>query len=97
MPSIIMPTVRFIFLLCAVKKLIMASVAVVEIAAKTRRGKPMPRPKNRKRSIFSRKLRADMVLVKRAAIKSGLQGTTIAPKKKPNRKALAQGFRVIGA
>jgi len=74
----------------------MASVAVEEIAAKTSRGKPMPMPKKRKRSIFSKKPIADMVLVKRAAIKRGLQGTTMAPKKKPNMKALIQGLRAVG-
>lgn len=96
MPSIIVPAIRLIILLFLVRKLIIASVAAEEIAAKTNRGKPIPMPKNRKRSTFSRKPVADMALVKRAAINSGLQGTTMAPKKKPNKKALAQGFLAIG-
>jgi len=76
--------------------LIIASVAALEIAANTNKGKPMPMPKNRRRSTFSRKLKADMVLVKKAAINRGLHGTTIAPKKNPNMKALTQGFLAVG-
>ena len=38
-----------------------------------------------------------MVLVKRAAINRGLQGTTIAPKKKPYVRELTQGLLVMGA
>ena len=74
----------------------MASVAVVEIAAKTNKGKPMPMPKNKNCRIFSRKPMADAVRVKRTAINNGLHGTTIAPKKKPNVKALTQGFLARG-
>jgi hypothetical protein len=42
--------------------------------------------------MFSRKSTVASVLVNRTAIKAGLQGTTMAPKKKPKEKALIQGF-----
>ncbi len=89
------PATRFITLLYLLRKPIMVSAAAVETAAKTNKGNPIPMPKNRNRSMFSRKA-VETVLVKRAAIKRGLQGTTIAPKKKPKRKALAQGFLETG-
>jgi hypothetical protein len=91
------PAIRFIILRRLVRKVIIVSVAVAERAARTKRGKPMPIPKNRKRSIFSKNPAVDIVLEKRAAINKGLQGTTMAPKKKPKKKALNQGFLVMGA
>ncbi len=91
-----MPTMRFIALRCLVRKSITASLAAEEIAAKTSKGKPMPIPKNTNCSTFITKLVVDMVLVKRAAMKRGLHGTTMAPKKKPKVKALSQGFLVTG-
>ena len=68
----------------------------MENKEKTRRGKAIPVPKKRKLTIFSKKVTVDKVLTKRAAINNGLQGITIAPKKKPNMKELKRGFLVIG-
>ncbi len=57
----------------------------------------MPMPKNKKRAIFTAKSMPVAVVVKRTAINAGLHGTTIAPKKNPYMKALAQGFLTMGA
>jgi hypothetical protein len=76
----------------------MAVLLAVEISEKASSGNPIPIPKNTKLRMFSRKLVVETVLVKRTAINAGLQGTTIAPKKKPNKNALNQGFLVpVGA
>ena len=74
----------------------MALLEAVEISEKIRSGKPIPIPKNKKRRIFPRKSIVDIVLVKRTAMNRGLQGITIAPKKKPNNNALSIGFLAAG-
>ena len=74
----------------------MALLEAVEISEKTRSGKAIPTPKNRKRRRFPRKSIVDTVLVKRTAMNRGLQGITIAPKKKPNNNALSIGFLAAG-
>ena len=56
------------------------SIDTTENASK---GKPIPNPKNKKFRIFEIKLELSTVFVKRAAMNSGLHGTTIAPKKNP--------------
>ncbi|MCK5660025.1 MAG: hypothetical protein KAH86_01600 [Methanosarcinales archaeon] len=77
----------------------MALLEAVEINENARRGDAIPAPKNTKRKILPTKsmVEVDIVLVKRTAIKSGLQGNTIAPKKKPKRNALIIGFLTTGA
>ncbi len=54
-------------------------------------------PKNMNFKIFVMKFTLRLVTVKRAAINKGLQGTTIAPKKKPNINAPYKGFLATGA
>ena len=97
MVSIISPAMRFTHLPYLVKKLIIASVAAEEAPASTSKGKPMPIPKNKKRNTFSTKSTVATALAKRMAINPGLHGTTIAPKKKPYKKAVTQGFLAMGA
>ena len=55
----------------------------IETAENTSKGKPIPKPKNKKLSIFEMKFVLSAVFVKRIAMNKGLHGTTIAPKKKP--------------
>lgn len=53
----------------------------------------MPAPKAKKLSMLPAKLDVETVArVSNAIIKAGLQGITIAPKKKPNENALSRGF-----
>ena len=52
-------------------------------------------PKERKLSILEVKLSINNALARKAAIKPGLHGITIAPKKKPNPNALFQGFLLV--
>ena len=75
----------------------MAPLEAVETSEKIRSGKAIPTPKNKKRRRFPRKSIVDTVLVKRTAMNRGLQGITIAPKKKPNKNALNIGFLTTGA
>jgi hypothetical protein len=63
----------------------------VDTAEKSRRGKPIPRPKKRKRSIFTPKDGLETAIANRAAINAGWQGTTIAPKKKTVKKSINIG------
>ena len=58
----------------------------------------MPMPKSMKFNILEIKSRLERarLFVKKAAIIPGLQGRTIAPKKKPNRNAWGRGFFVSG-
>lgn len=97
MLSIINPAERFTHLPFFVRKLTIASVAAEEAPASTSKGKPTPTPKNKKRETFCAKSTVDTVLANRMAMNPGLQGTTIAPKKKPYRKADVHGFLVKGA
>ena len=62
---------------------------------KTKRGAPIPNPKNKKFKRLMKKL-AVVVFKNKAAIKAGLHGITIAPKKNPNRKAFFKGFLDVG-
>jgi len=54
-------------------------------------------PNERKLAILVTKLSNNKALAKKAAIKAGLQGITMAPKKKPKPNALFKGFLLIGA
>lgn len=65
---------------------------MLEIKENKRRGKPIPKPKNKKFIILEAKFEKRTALAKKAAINNGLQGITIAPKKKPKTKALTKGF-----
>lgn len=46
--------------------------------------------------MLEKKLSMINALAKKAAMKAGLQGITIAPKKKPYRKAFSFGFLLVG-
>jgi len=52
-------------------------------------------PKERKLSILEAKFSINNALARKAAIKPGLHGITMAPKKKPNPNALFQGFLLV--
>lgn len=75
----------------------MEPLEAVETSEKMRSGNAIPTPKNKKRRRFPKKSIVDTVLVKRTAMNKGLQGITIAPKKKPNKNALIIGFLTTGA
>ncbi len=67
------------------------------ISERTINGKLNPIPKKRKLRTFEAKPIIVSALVNKAAMKSGLQGITIAPKKNPKRNALRKGFLEVGA
>ena len=71
-------------------------LAAVETSENANKGKAIPIPKDRKFITLPMKPTVDIVLAKRAAINKGLQGTTIAPKKKPYIKATSKGFLAAG-
>lgn len=97
MTSIVIPDNTFIVLLYRVRYLINVILAAVETSENINKGKAIPMPKDRKFSTLPRKLTADIVLAKRAAINKGLQGTAMAPKKKPYAKVIKSGFLATGA
>ena len=90
-----MPANRFIFLLCFVRKPIMATLLVEDNNEKANNGKPRPNPNARKLMIFARNSGVVVARAKKAAMSPGLQGKTIAPKKNPNVYALTNGFLEI--
>ena len=87
-----MPANRFIFLLCFVRKPIMATLLVADSNEKASNGKPRPNPNARKLRLFARNCVVVVARAKNAAIKPGLHGKTIAPKKNPKVNALTNGF-----
>ena len=93
----IIPADKLIVFLFFVKNLIIELLHFRDIIENNKRGVPIPIPKNKKLNIFVKKFVTKRDLAKRAAIKAGLQGTTIAPKKNPNINALSKGFFKIGA
>lgn len=79
----IIPAMRLIFLLCFVKKLIIDWLQFTERREKAKSGKPRPIPNTKKFSMLEVKSPIRAARVRKAAMKAGLQGITIAPKKKP--------------
>ena len=79
-------------LLFFVKNPIIFSLHCPEIKLKINSGVPSPIPKARKLDILEIKFSNKRALAKKAAIKAGLHGITIAPKKKPKIKAFFIGF-----
>jgi hypothetical protein len=75
-------------LLYFVKNPIICFVHTCEKNASTSKGAPMPSPNMIKLRRLKKKSGSVKLLINRAAIKSGLQGITMAPKKKPKIKAL---------
>jgi len=93
-----MPANRFIFLLCLVRKPIMATLLVEDNNEKANNGKPRPNPNARKLVIFARNSVVVVARAKKAAMNPGLHGKTIAPKKNPKVNALTNGFlEIFGA
>ena len=92
-----MPAPRLIHLFRVVRKPITTELLEDETSEKTSKGVPMPIPKARKLRILPKKLETEIVAwVSSTKIKAGLHGITNAPKKKPNKKALARGFFLRG-
>ena len=58
----------------------------------TNNGDPRPIPKERKLNMLEKKSPNKRALAKNVAMNAGLQGRTIAPKKKPKIKALFRGL-----
>ena len=58
----------------------------------TNNGNPRPIPKERKLNILEKKSPNKRALAKNAVTNAGLQGRTIAPKKKPKINALFRGL-----
>ena len=81
------PAIILIARLYLTRKVIIFPLKVLDTIASTNKGNPMPRAKTKKLIIFSKNAIVSRAFVKKAAIKSGLQGITIAPKKNPKRKA----------
>ena len=79
-------------LLCFVSHPMIAVLFPEEINENANNGNPSPNPKPRKLVIPDKNCVVVAALAKNAAIKAGLQGKTIAPKKNPNEKALTKGF-----
>ncbi len=91
-PSITSPVIRFIALLFFVKKPIMFLLHCPETKLKANSGAPSPNPNAIKLNMLEIKSPNKKALAKNAAIKAGLHGITIAPKKKPKTNALFNGF-----
>jgi hypothetical protein len=72
-------------------------LAAAEIIEKITSGKAIPAPKETNVRTFAIKSVITIVLEKRIAINTGLQGTTIDPKKNPKKNADFRGFFDIGA
>ncbi len=68
-----------------------------ETIEKRSRGALIPMEKKKNVKIFSKKPIRVIALANRAAIKRGLHGTIIAPKKKPKKNARSKGFFTLGA
>ena len=66
-----------------------------EINENKSKGKPRPKPKKIKFKTLLRKLSKSRARAKKAPINPGLQGITIAPKKKPYSRAFRTGFFVF--
>ena len=95
-PSIINPANKLIFLLFLVKNPITFSLHCAEINANKSNGRDIPTPKNMKLNKFVVKSIVDVLIANNTIREAGLQGNTIAPKKKPKIKELKKGFLSIG-
>jgi len=91
-----MPVVTFILRLCCTRNFIIVALEACDIREKTKSGKPIPIPKNMNVIKLLTKSIEITLLAKSAAMNNGLQGTTIAPKKKPYTKAPINGFLTVG-
>lgn len=69
---------------------------VRDTTEKARSGAPIPRPKERNWIMFNKKSAVLAVVANNAAIKRGLHGMIIAPKKKPKANAFRKGFLNVG-
>ena len=91
------PAIKLIDLLFLVKNPITDSLHWAEIIEKASRGRAIPIPKNMKLNRFVTKPIVDVLIANKTINDAGLQGKTIAPKKKPKIKDVANGFFVTGA
>ncbi len=91
------PAIKLIPLLFLVKKPITDSLHWAEIIEKASKGRAIPIPKKMKLNRFVTKPMVDVLMANKTINDAGLQGKTIAPKKKPKIKEVANGFLVIGA
>ncbi len=68
----------------------------LEITANKSSGNPIPNPKTIKFKKFVKKSVAVVLMANNIIKDAGLQGNTMAPKKKPNMNDVKYGFFVIG-
>ena len=92
----VMPAIKFIVLLWAESQPMIFSLHCADIIDNISKGVPRPMPKNKKFRILEAGLFISNALAKKTAMNAGLHGRTIAPKKKPNPKALFIGFPLTG-
>ena len=95
-PNIINPANKLIFLLFFVKNPMTFSLHCAEINANKSNGRDIPTPKNMKLNKFVVKSIVDVLIANNIIREAGLQGNTIAPKKKPKTKELMKGFLAVG-
>jgi hypothetical protein len=90
------PAILFIHVLYFVKNEITTELTVVDKIEMKSKGNPIPNPNKIKFNIFVIGSTVNAARAKKAAIKPGLQGNIIPPKKKPNKKELIIGFLTWG-
>lgn len=90
------PAAKLINLLYLVKNPIILLLHLTLNNENTSNGAPNPRPKNKNPNMLVAKLSNSKARAKNTATKAGLHGITIAPKKKPNKRALHKGFFFTG-
>ena len=91
------PAIKLIDLLFLVKNPMTDRLYCAEIIEKTSKGRAIPIPKNMKLNKFVTKSTVEVLIANKTIRDAGLQGKTIAPKKKPKIKDVTNGFFVIGA
>ena len=91
------PATIFIILCRLDKNSITSWLFAAEMNASSNNGEPMPNPKKIKSRKLVKKLTEEVLIANKTINDAGLQGSTIAPKNKPKRSELKNGFFSTGA
>ena len=86
------PATIFIILWCLDKNPITSWLFAAEMNASSNNGKPMPNPKKIKFRKLVKELIVEVLIANKTIKDAGLQGSTMAPKNRPKRSELKNGF-----